>query len=911
MPRNRLPSRGARLALEALLVALASTACPPLAAPLFAQEGLDSIPAPGWPPCRRTISGCVGKRAIATPLEAGDDVEVDGRLDEPVWRRAPAVSDFVQREPREGILPSERTEVRFAWDDRALYVAARMYRQDPSEIRATLARRDDNGNSERLIVSLDAYGDRRTAYTFAVTAAGGRLDWYTKGDEDDFRNRDFSYNPVWRAAARIDSLGWTAEMEIPFSQLRFNQRERQVWGLNLNRYLPDRNEDDFWISVPKNESGWTSWFGDLEGIAGVRSRRPVELVPYAAGSATLTSPELVDPDDPFRSETEWDGRAGADVKFGLGPSLTLDATFNPDFGQVEADPAEVNLSAFPTFFAERRPFFIERRELLEANGLFYSRRIGAPPQGRAEGDYVDPPTSTTILGAAKLTGRTPGGLSVGGLLALTGEESARVFDEESDATSRTRVEPVTGWGVVSLQQELGRSRSTVELGATAVRRDLSLSDPLAAQMNRQAYAGSLAGTWRLGDGAYEIRGRAAGSYVDGSEEAIARLQQFSSHYFQRPDADYVDYDPTRTSLSGWYGAAAVERTSARNWLWEAEVEFLSPGLDINDAGQLRRADRVEAEAQLRYRENVPGTFQSWSAEVETGGTWNFGWSRQAAWIDLRGDVRLRNFWGFNGEINVAPRSQSDVLTRGGPSMATPASWGVGGSVNSDYSRRTTYSAGFYTSRSELDGTFLNLYGSVESRPAGNWQLSLRPSFRAEREPRQYVRTVEGGGEATYGMRYVFAEIDRTTLSAQLRLQYAFTPDLSLEGYVEPFAATGTYDGYGELSAARSLDLRIYGENGTTIEETSGPAPHTITVTDGEDTFSFPRGDFRSISFRSNLVLRWEWRPGSTLYAIWQLDRGDFRSETDPSGADFGDLWSAPGEPGRSFFALKVSYWLPI
>ena len=210
MPRNRLPSRGARLALEALLVALASTACPPLAAPLFAQEGLDSIPAPGWPPCRRTISGCVGKRAIATPLEAGDDVEVDGRLDEPVWRRAPAVSDFVQREPREGILPSERTEVRFAWDDRALYVAARMYRQDPSEIRATLARRDDNGNSERLIVSLDAYGDRRTAYTFAVTAAGGRLDWYTKGDEDDFRNRDFSYNPVWRAAARIDSLGWTA-----------------------------------------------------------------------------------------------------------------------------------------------------------------------------------------------------------------------------------------------------------------------------------------------------------------------------------------------------------------------------------------------------------------------------------------------------------------------------------------------------------------------------------------------------------------------------------------------------------------------------------------------------------------------------------------------------------------------------
>jgi len=911
LPRNRLPPPGTRLALAATLVALAPFLVPPFASPLRAQEGLDSIPAPGWPPCRRTVPECTGKLAVAAPLGPRDEVELDGRLDEAIWRTAQAVSDFVQREPREGILPSERTEVRIAWDDRALYVGARMYREDPSEIRATLARRDDNGNSERLIVSLDSYGDRRTAYTFAVTAAGGRLDWYTKGDEDDYRHRDFSFNPVWRAAARIDSLGWTAELEIPFSQLRFNQRERQVWGLNLNRYIPDRNEDDFWVSVPKNESGWTSWFGDLEGIEGVTARRPVELVPYAAGSATLTSAELVDPDDPFRSETEWDGRAGADVKFGLGPSLTLDATFNPDFGQVEADPAVVNLSAFPVFFDERRPFFIERQELLEANGLFYSRRIGAPPLGRAEGDYVDPPASTTILGAAKLTGRTPGGLSVGGLLALTGEESARVFDEESGTKSRTRVEPATGWGVVSLQQEIGRSRSTVDLGATAVRRDLSLSDPLAAQLNRQAYAGSLAGTWRLGDGAYEIRGQAAGSYVEGSEEAIDRLQRFSSHFFQRPDADYVEYDPTRTSLSGWYAAAAVERTSARHWLWEADLAFISPGFDINDAGQLRKADRVEAEAQLEYRENVPGTFQSWSVEVETRGIWNFGWSRQGVWVDLRGDLRLRNFWGFSGQLNFAPRAQSDVLTRGGPSMARPGSWGVSASVNSDHSRRTTFGAGFYAARDELEGRLLDLYGSVESRPAGNWQFSIHPSFRVEREPRQYVRTVEGGGEATYGMRYVFAELDRTTLSAQFRLQYAFTPDLSLEGYVEPFAATGTYDGYGELAEARTFDLRVYGEDGTTIEETAGPAPHTITVTDGDDTFSFSRGDFRSISFRSNLVLRWEWRPGSTLYAIWQLDRGDFRPETDPSTADLGDLWSAPGEPGQSFFALKVSYWLPI
>ncbi len=878
---------------------------------VLGQVVRDSVPAPDWPTCRRTVPGCVPKSASVVRLSPGEEVDIDGRLDEEIWLRAPVVDDFVQREPLEGILPSQRTELRFAYDDRALYVAARMFRDDPSRIRATLARRDDNGNSERLFIAIDSYGDRRTAYTFALTAAGGRLDWYTTDDMDDMHNRDFSYNPVWSGDARIDSLGWTAEFEIPFSQLRFNANENLVWGWNANRYIPDLNEDDFWVSVPKNESGWTSWFGDLEGLADVRSRRPIELVPYAAGAATVTSAELIDPEDPFRDRTEWDGRVGADLKFGIGPSLTLDATFNPDFGQVEADPAVVNLSAFPVFFDERRPFFVERKELLEANGLFYSRRIGAPPAGRPGGDFADVPGSTTILGAAKLTGRTPGGLSVGGLAALTAEENARVFDAEEGTTSTVRVEPVAGWGVVSLEQEIGRSRSTVGIAGTAVRRDLALSDPLADWMNRQAYSGALDWNWRLGDGAYELRGLLAGSYVDGNAAAIDRLQRFSSHFFQRPDADYVEYDPTRTSLSGYAASLSLERTSARHWLWQVESTVLSPGFDINDAGQLRKADRIEAEGRLRYRENVPGLFQSYSFGIEAGTSWNYGWDRQPAQIEVGGEVRLRNFWGFSAEVDFEPRSQSDVTTRGGPSMATPFVWGVSASFNSDYSRRTVFNGGVYYASDELDGWALELRAGVQSRPAGNWQFSISPAFSRVVDPRQYVTTIDGGGEATYGRRYVFAEIDRTTVALQFRLQYGFTPDVSLEAYVEPFAATGTYDDYGELAAARSLDLRFYGTDGTTIEESQGPAPRLITVTDGEETFSFRRGDFESLSLRSNLVFRWEWRPGSTLYAIWQLDRGEFLPVTDPDAADLGSLWTAAGEPGRSFFALKIAYWLPI
>lgn len=911
MSPRAIAGRSAQLPLAAALAVLGLLAAPPAATPLRAQEALDSIPAPGWPPCRRTVPGCEGKSIEAVRLGPGEEIDVDARLDDDAWVRAPVVDDFVQREPLEGVLPSQRTEIRFAYDDRALYVAARMFREDPSRIRATLARRDDNGNSERLFLGIDSYGDRRTAYTFAVTAAGGRLDWYTTDDRDDFHNRDFSYNPVWRAEARVDSLGWTAEMEIPFSQLRFNAGEELVWGVNLNRYIPDLNEDDFWIAVPKDESGWTSWFGDLRGLADVRSRRPVELVPYVAGGAKLTSEQLLDPADPFVSETEWEGRAGADLKFGIGPSLTLDATFNPDFGQVEADPAVVNLSAFPVFFDEKRPFFVERKELLEAGGLFYSRRIGAPPSVRPEADFADLPDATTILGAAKLTGRTAGGLSVGALAAVTAEESARVFVEDSAWTGSERVEPAAGWAVMSLQQEIGRSRSTLGLGATAMRRDLSLDDPLADQMNRQAYAGSVSGNLRLGDGAYEIRGQVAGSYVDGNEEAIGRLQRFSSHYFQRPDADYVEYDLTRTSLSGYYASAEIERTSARHWLWEARVEATSPGFDINDAGQLRKADRIEAEGELRYRETVPGRFQSYSLGIEAGSSWNYGGNRQSGWIDLDGDLRLRNFWGFSAGINFVPRSQSDVLTRGGPSMATASQWGVYGSVNSDFSRRTTWSGSVSYVDDEIGGWAAEGTAGVESRPGGNWQFSVRPRYLRQEDPRQYVGTFDGGREATYGRRYVFAGLDRTTISLQLRLQYAFTPDLSLEGYAEPFAATGTYDGYGELAEARGLDLRVYGTGGTTIEEETGPAPRTITVTDGEDSFDFRRGDFESLSLRTNLVLRWEWRPGSTLFAIWQVDNGGFTPVTDPSRASLGNLWDAGGEPGRNYLALKLSYWLPI
>jgi hypothetical protein len=865
-----------------------------------------------WVPCRRTLPSCVSKSLGATRLEEGESVDVDGRLDEGIWRRASFTSDFTQRSPNPGAPPTERTEFAFVYTETALYIGARMYAEDPSQIRAILARRDDGGDSERIIVNIDSYQNRRTYYSIAVTAAGSRLDWFTGEDANNFRERDYSWNPVWSADAVIDSVGWTAEMRIPFSQLRFNQAELVDFGVNVNRYIPSRNEDVYWIAVPRDEAGWTSWFGDLEGLSQIKMRRPVEFVPYVAGGARVVSSTLLDPADPFTSRSQTDGRAGADLKMGIGPSLTLDATFNPDFGQVEADPAEVNLSAFPTFFPERRPFFVEGKELLEAEGLFYSRRIGARPRGSVDADWVDRPRNTTILAAGKLTGRTPGGLAVGALASVTAEETASTYDETTGEFGEARVEPATVWAVASLRQQIGPEGTTVGLSATGVRRDLGARDDLLFQMNREAFAAQADWNIRIDGGNYELRGLAAGSRVNGSAPAIQRVQEFSARYFQRPDADYVDYDTTRTSLSGYRARLEFERESAVHWLWGVGFGATSPGFEINDAGRLRKADRIEGEARLEYRETQPGsTFQEWSVQLDAESAWNYGWVRQPGEIELSSRFTLLSFWGFGAEVGFRPRAQSDFLTRGGPSMGTSSNVSFQGNFNTDRRKLTTFRLNFHYNRGELGDWGAWAGGRIEFKPGGAFQLSFEPEYARWYETRQYVGTFDGGSPATFGSRYVFGHLEGSEVNMQIRLNYAFTPDISLEGYAEPFAAAGTFSRYGELEATGSRFLRTYGTDGTTIEESDGPAPREITVTDGDDTFSFDREDYQALSFRSNVVFRWEWRPNSTLYLIWQVDNGSGIPVTRPDPVAPGDAWRSLSEPGQNFFAIKAAYWLPI
>ncbi len=831
---------------------------------------------------------------------------IDGRLDDPAWEAAPVLTGLVQKIPDEGESATEATEIRFLYDDRALYVAARMYSDDPAEIQAPVSRRDETFQSEQILIALDTFLDRRTAYGFGVTPSGVRLDRFHPRDSEHPSDR--SWDPVWEARAEVDAEGWTAEMKIPFSQLRFRGNDEHVWGVNVNRWIPKRNEDAFWVMVPESETGYASRFGNLVGIEGIEPRRGVELTPYVAGNLTRTAEP--DPDDPFAEETDGTVRAGGDLKLGLGPNLTLDATINPDFGQVEADPAEVNLSAFETFFPERRPFFLEGAEVFDARGpdYFYSRRIGASPSGSTPGDFADVPSNTTILGAGKLTGRIGSGLSVGVLAAATSEERARTFDAESDRFGTIEVEPFTGYGVARLQQQFGASQSTAGVILTGVRRDLEEGHGLEALLPRQAMAGGADWNLRFRGGEYELSGDVGLSHVTGDSAAILGLQQSSARYYQRPDADHVDLDPTRTSLSGYSASLGIERNSGEHWLWEAFVNARSPGFEINDLGRLSQTDRIFGLGRLTFRETRPGSFyRDWSAHLTSENLWNFDGTKTFQALRFDGDLRFRNFWQASVTGWVDFRAQNDRLTRGGPLMGTGRAWTAIASLGNAFTAANRWQGRVHYGESETGEETIRLSGELSFRPGPRWRLSIQPQWLKTTDPRQYVDTVDGGGEDTFGRRYVFAFIDRTTISTQLRLEYTFRPDLTLEGYAEPFAASGRFYGFGELAAAGSRELRTYGEApGTSIEE--GP-DGAYAVTDGDAAFALDQPDFNVRSLRSNLVLRWEWLPGSTLFLVWQQDRATSTERGNEVGV--GDVWDTFDAPGDNFFAVKATYWIPV
>lgn len=871
-----------------LVLSLAAPVC------VFAQDAPSATP-PAEPP---------QKQIHAVRLHAGG-IHLDGRLDDPAWAQAEWISDFVQKMPKEGAPPSDSMRIAILYDSDALYVGARMYTTDPSKLQAPLSRRDNTSQADHLWVSFDSYHDRRTAYSFGVTASGVRMDWYHPTDNEF--DLDMGFDPVWEAKANIDSLGWTAEMRVPFSQLRFTDRPVQVWGFNADHWNPATSEDVFWIPVPTNRTGWSSFMGELVGIEGIKPSRRLEVMPYGAADAHFTSATA--PGDPFNSGANLAGRAGADLKMGLGPNLTLDGSVNPDFGQVEADPAVVNLSAFEVFFDEKRPFFTEGSRLLQGNGpsYFYSRRIGARPACAASGDFVECPQNATILGAAKVTGRLASGMSLGGLAAVTAREHARSYDTATATYGSVEVAPPVGYGVARVQQEFGASKSVVGVTLTTVQRDVSGS--LASRYTKHAYSGGADWVLRWDRGAYVLRGWAGFSHIRGDSLAILRVQQSPVHFFQRPDADHVDIDPSRTALTGSVANLQFSKTNG-SWLYSLGGGWESPGYEPNDAGRLGNADGAFGSVNVTYRQTQPrGKLQNWDIGVYNGTEYNFGGDRQYHVTEAYADFTFKNFWTINTYFDFFPSSFDHSATRGGPTMRTAQSWNYVIQLRNNFGAKTAWNGRVYYGEDELGGETYRLSGQLSIRPSSRFQLSATPNYLRAIGPRQYVATVGSGGPPeTYGSRYVFARIDQSTFLIQLRANYTIGPDLTLEFYGEPFAASGKYYGFGELAQSRTFRLREYGTSGTTIaRDTAGN--YIVTDNGGADTLRIRNPDFNVLSFRSNAVLRWEWRQGSTLYLVWAQDRFRFA----PTGrlVGFRDLTDSFGAAGDNFLALKVSYWIPV
>lgn len=853
-----------------------------------------------------------------TAVRATAKLSVDGRLDEADWARALPAKDFLQKDPDEGKPATEATEVRFLYDEDALYVGARMFDSEPSKIAKRLTRRDGDtdGIADWIIVGIDAHHDKLTGSKFSVTAAGSIGDGVLFNDSSD----DDTWNGVWDAAVSIDDQGWVAEMRIPFSQLRYSKGDRQVWGLHVVRMVQRKQEESWWVLVPKNESRLVSLAGELDGLDGIESRRHLELLPYVTAQSAISG--TAEPGDPFNDGRTGTASIGLDAKWGFASNMTLDATVNPDFGQVEVDPAVVNLSVFETFFEEKRPFFIEGSQAFDSFGrngasgymgfnrtnpsLFYSRRIGRTPQGAAAGDYVDRPASTTIIGAAKVTGKTRRGWTVNFIDAATAREWAGT--STGGVEGRTEVEPFSNYLAARVRRDIGQ-RAGFGMLTTAVNRNLS--DPaLDAQLAGSAFV--LGGDGHLfltGHRDYVVTGSFSGSRVAGSEASIARLQRSSARYYQRPDATHLTLDPSATTLSGWSLQSDFNKNNG-NIRPNASFWAVSPGFEVNDAGFMMNVDRMGGHAALVFLKPQPDGFsRNRQLFLAKWNTWNFAGDPMGDGYFASFYAQLRNYWSINSSVHAGTWVYSDRLTRGGPMMRSPGFTIASAGIEGDERKPVVW---------ELDGSY-------ETRPDGSWsgeadfEFRVRPlpSFSFEIGPKftrqltasQYVRAVtDADAFAMYGRRYVFGALDQTEFGMETRLDLILSPRMSLQMYLQPLLSTGRYTGFKEALQPRTYDFAVYGQDSGTISYDAENGAYTVYPGPGGTgtPFVIPNPDFNYTSLRANTVFRWEFKPGSTLYVVWTQQRED---ETSDGRFAFNqDISRMMRAPGDNVFMVKMSYW---
>ncbi len=857
------------------------------------------------------FGGTQASKHYNAPLIGTDSPpKIDGVLNDRAWEKAEWETGFIQSIPYDGSIPSQQTSFKIIFNKDTLYAAIRAHDTSPEKIVHRVTRRDAPIDSDLVGIILDSYFDRRTCVQFAVTAAGIKHDVAFMDDND--KEGESNWDPIWDVKTSIDEAGWIAEMSIPFNQLRYKKTREQIWGLQVVRLLYRKQEWSTWQHISQDAPGWTSFFGKLSGLREIKISRQMELIPF--GVLNLQNSGA---NNNERLSGHLNG--GLDGKIGIYSNFTLDFSINPDFGQVEADPSVVNLTAFETRFEEKRPFFIEGMNILsfelpgssamEDTDLFYSRRIGRYPQIRPElsGDEYDSfPEKTTILGAFKLTGRTNSGYSIGILEALTAGEYALIMPD-SEGSREELVEPLSNYFVIRIKKEDSQGNTSLGGIITATNRATSQGTDV---LVKGAYTGGFDLNHRWNNKTYYFHFASAFSNIQGSEQSILRAQTAASRYFQRPDTTHLTIDPERTSLSGYGLSLSIGKRGSGRWIYNLRLNCRSPGLELNDLGYFRQADLIQEKLWLSYRIFNPfAIFRRIFFSAEQLARWNFAGEFLFHEGYFQIETQFVNYWSLQMRSYVRAKELSVSELRGGPSLLFPGSHNINYALSSDPRKKITFTVEGQSFWSHEGITYSHNIGIVSNiHAADNFSISLGSSYDEILNDLQWVAERYHLNEE----RYVFARLKQKELRFELRFNLSLTPELSIQFYGQPFISIGKFTHHKKITVPRAGEYhdRFREFSANEIKYTHESNTYDIDENmDGATDYCFPNPDFDIKEFKMNLVFRWEFKPGSSLYVVWSQNRfSEIHNRISSMRARFLDILNIPAD---NIFLIKISCWFSL
>ena len=826
---------------------------------------------------------------------------IDGKLDDACWQDGEWATDFTQWVPKEGAKPSYPTYLKILYDDKNIYVAIRAVDKEPGKISRKAGRRDEL-TGDMVGINFDSYHDYRTGFEFDITAAGQKIDLLLTNPS----NSDVNWNAVWSAKTGMEDSAWVSEFEIPLSQLRYGNSEEQVWGMHCWRWVERLQEESDWEPQSSTGPGILYLFGELHGIKGLRKSQRIEIMPYALGKLNTFRKE---PANPFANNgRNWAGNVGIDAKIGLTSNFTADLTVNPDFGQVESDPSVMNLTAFETFYDEKRPFFLEGKNIFSFDfdnvNLFYSRRIGHSPSYSPDlkGDeYMKFPDNTSILSAVKLSGKTAKGLSIGILQSITASEYATI--DSAAIKRRLNVEPLTNYAIVRVQQDFKQGNTM--LGGILTSANRFIHGSQLDFMNRDAYTGGLDLLHQWHDKEFYVDTKLVGSNIQGSTEAINGLQSSSARYYQRPDVNYIHFDTTRTQLSGYGGRVKVGKGSKGLWRYSTEVNWRSPGLDLNDIGYMQTADIVKQVTSLSYFINQPvSIFRTYNFGISETNNWDFGMHYLSSGGSLSAYLEFKNQWAINTSVSYTTQALDTRILRGGYAMLVPAVWSGYFYIHSNYSEKVYFDCSTNISAADNHSSrYYAIQPGFYVMPLNALKISVSVNFSKNLDNLQYIDTKSFDGEN----RYILGKIDQHTLGATFRIDYNVTPQFSIQYYGSPFASVGKYTDFKKTTIPRASS---YNNRFELLNPTLNENDYEVSENNNSQIdYTYSNPNFNFTQFRSNLVFRWEYRPGSQLYLVWSQDRSDYISPGNNSvNESFGNFKNIFP---KNIFLIKFNYWFSI